>query len=414
MITHSVFTPERTVTRYTRSSSLLPVLGVLALSACTDGSAVTERVARATHGTGPVVVAAAWPWAAHAEARYGDGLDLAVRQVNATGGIGGRPLRIVRHDDEESVNTGRILAERLAADPDVVAVIGHLQSYVSVATAPTYGRAGLVMIAPTATDPALTEQGSDRIFRATFSEQQLGSHMAHAANSRGHRRLAIVYVRNRYGRGLANAFEESTVRLGGTIVARHSYEPADGSGSSAFAPIVADLSQIEFEGLFVAGEVPSVTGLLTELRRAGLTQPIYGGEAMSSPALFAAGPAAEGVILATSFHPDDPRPEVQTFVRDFRAQYGVNPDVGAAWGYDAARVLGAAMQQGRSVVPDSIAASLRRMPPWKGVTGTFKFTERGELVDRPLTLVAVRGGQFTFVPQTTAATGAVARAERAP
>jgi len=388
-------------------------LGVYVLSACSDRSTAAERIERAAHGTTPIVVAAAWPWTAHAEAHYGDGIDLAIQQVNASGGVAGRPLRIVRHDDEESVNTGRILAERLAADPDIVAVIGHLQSYVSVAAAATYGRAGLVMIAPTATDPALTEQGSDRIFRATFSEQQLGSHMANAAHARGYRRLAIVYVRNRYGRGLANAFEETTARRGGAVVGRHSYEPADGSSSSAFAPIVADLRQTDCDALFIAGEVPSAAGLLIELRRAGVTQPIFGGEAMSSPALFAAGPAAEGVILATSFHPDDPRPEVQAFVRDFRASYGILPDVGAAWGYDAARLLGAAMQLARSAVPDSVASTLRRMPAWPGVTGAFRFTSRGELVDRPLTLVEVRRGQFAFVPQPISAP-ALAKAERVP
>ncbi|WP_353265420.1 ABC transporter substrate-binding protein [Gemmatimonas sp.] len=366
-------------------------------AACRDDSPAAERVQRASRGLGDVIVAAAWPWAAKKEIKYGEGLDLATAEVNGSGGIGGRTLRVVRHDDEESVNVGRMLAERLAADPDVVAVIGHLQSYVSVSTASTYEHAGLVMVAPTATDPALTEQGGSRIFRVTFTEHEVGRQMAQLALARSHRRIVIVYIRSRYGRGLANAFEESLSNGGGTIVARQSYDPVPGADDRVFVPILRDLKQLEFEAIFLAGEVPSATSFIVEARRSGITAPIYGGDAMSSPALLAGGEAAEGVIVATIFHPDDPRPEVRRFVEAFRAKYHTDPDVGSAAGYDAMRVLAEAMRYAKSSVPDSVALALREMPVWTGATGPFRFTARGELAERPLVMAVVRNGRFAFL-----------------
>ncbi len=398
---------SQTQARRHRAAAVVLAAALALSSACRERTPSSERVVLAARDTGAVIVAAAWPWAARKEILYGEGIDLAVAAINAEHGIDGRPLQVVRHDDEESVNVGRMLAERLTADPRIVAVIGHLQSYVAVATATTYDRAGLVMIAPTATDPALTEQGGSRIFRATFTEREVGRQMAKLALERDHRRVAIIYIRNRYGRGLANAFEEALSHGGGTIVARQSYDPVPGADDRVFAPIVRDLKQLEFDAVFLAGEVPSATSFVVEAREAGINTPIYGGDAMSSPALLVGGAASDGVIVATIFHPDDPRPEVRAFVDAFRRKYGTDPDVGSAAGFDAVNVLAAAMRHAKSTVPDSIALALREMPVWNGVTGPFRFTARGELAERPLVIAIVRNGRFAFLERdlTVAAAG---------
>src|SRR5690606_39739667 len=106
-----------------------------------------------------IVIGAPWPWEARSALGYSKGLDMAVAEINGAGGVLGRPLRIKRVDDRESVAEGRLAAQQLAEDREVVAVIGHLQSYVSVPAAAIYDMAGLVMIAPTSTDPRLTSQG---------------------------------------------------------------------------------------------------------------------------------------------------------------------------------------------------------------------------------------------------------------
>src|SRR5690606_29087999 len=133
---------------------------------------------------------------------------------------------------------GELVAQRLANDPHVVAVVGHLQSYVSVPAAAIYDLSGLVMAAPTATDPELTARGYSRVFRATFTDIEVGRQMAEYAARRGYQRIGIYYIRSDYGRNLANAFEERANDLGLSIPVRQSYEPGDAGRSESFGPVL--------------------------------------------------------------------------------------------------------------------------------------------------------------------------------
>ena len=160
---------------------VLAVLAVGGAAACGGQSARDARVARVAGQSGDIVIGGAWPWEARQAALYAQGMDLAVDEVNAAGGIRGRRLRIQREDDHESVDGGRLVAQRLAANPDVVAVIGHMQSYVTLPAAAIYEQAGLVLIAPASTDPALTRQGYQHVFRAIFTDTQVGGDGGDAA-----------------------------------------------------------------------------------------------------------------------------------------------------------------------------------------------------------------------------------------
>jgi branched-chain amino acid transport system substrate-binding protein len=369
-----------------------------------------ERAMRAARARGDVVVAVAWPWEMRKELRYGEGLEMAAEEANAAGGVNGRRLRLVRFDDRGSVDEGRMVAQRIAADPDIVAVIGHLQSYVTVPAAGIYDLSGLVLVAPTSTDPELTSLSYKRVFRTTFTDKAIGRQLAQFAGRRGLRRVAIYYIRNTYGRELANAFEERANEIGVTVVGRRSYDPSDEVTPRTFDPIVSQWKTLEMDAIFLAGEVPSAAVFIAKAREAGLKAPILGGDAMSSPALMtASGRAAEGTIVGASFHPDEPRTEVRRFTESFRKRYGAPPDAGSAVGYDAVRLLVHAMQQAHSSVPDEIAAALHELRDWPGVTGTFTFDEDGDVVGKHLVKLVVRNGRFEYVPDASDTLAAVAR-----
>jgi len=374
---------------------------VLAAVACGGARpAAEERVIRAERGQGDVVVAVAWPFERRKQIAFGEGLDLAVEEINAAGGIGGRRLRLVRFDDKESVDEGRLVAERISADPDIVAVIGHLQSYVTLPAAAIYDRAGLVMLSPASTEPALTSSGYTRVFRVTLSEETIGNQLADAARHRGFRRMAIHYIRNEYGRGLANAFEQRATESGITIAVRTSYDAEDPTAEDAFAPTLRQWSSSGLDAVFLAGEPPSAVRLLVAARHAGLTLPILGGDAMGSPELLSlAGPAAEGTVVASFFHPDEPRNEVKAFRDAFRRRYRTTPDAGSALGYDAVRLLAHAVAQAGSSVPDRVAVALHATRGWAGVTGTFTFDHTGETIGKRVVPLVVRHGAFTYAPE---------------
>lgn len=383
--------------RRARPAALLAALAALAACA-TDRSPAAERAERANAARGDVVIGVAWPWAAYKEIRYGQGLEMAVAEANAAGGVLGRRVRLVREDDRGSVDEGRLVAQRLATNPDVVAVIGHLQSFVSVPAAAIYDLSGVVMLAPTATDPELTTQGYSRVFRATFTDKVVGRQMADYAAARGYRRVAIYYIRDRYGRGLANAFEERATETGIAIPARQSYDASGEATGRTFAPTLREWKELDLDAIFLAGEVPSAAAFITAARAEGVTVPILGGDAMSSPALLTAGAAAEGTVVATVFHPDEPRPEVQRFTAAFTQRFGAPPDAGSALGYDAVRLLVDAMRRARSSEPGQVARALHATRDWQGVTGAFTFDAAGDLVDKPLVKMVVRGGGFAYLP----------------
>jgi branched-chain amino acid transport system substrate-binding protein len=379
-------------------ASRLILAGLLLGAACHDPTPAARRNSHARQASGDIVIGAAWPWTAQKDVQYWEGLALAAEEVNDAGGIAGRHLRLLKADDHESVNDGLRVAQAFAGNPDVVAVIGHLQSYVSVPAAAVYDAAGLVMLAPASTDPELTARGYTRVFRGTFTDLQQGFQLAELARASGYRRIAIIYIRNTYGRGVANSFEEHATELGLNIVARQGYDP-DAPAEQAFDAVLTDWHGLQFDAMLVAGEVPTAAEFIVQARRHGISAPVLGGDAMSSPALITVGGSAvEGAVVLSSFHPEDPRARTQTFVRAFRTRYGRMPDAGAALGYDAVGLLADAMRRASAITPDQIAKALHATTDWEGVTGRFAFDEHGELVPRPIVRMMVHHGRFEVLP----------------
>lgn len=373
------------------------------LWACGARDPKEERVHRAKDGHGDLVIAAAWPWDLRKEIRYGEGLQMAIDEVNAAGGIAGRHLRIARYDDRESIDRGRIVAQQIADDPDVVAVIGHLQSYITVQTAGVYNQAGLVLVAPTATDPKLTQLGYPRVFRATFTDNSVGRQLAELVAAQQRKKVAVYYIRNDYGRNVANAFEERARQLGVAVQARNSYDPSEQASERTFDQVLTEWKPLDLDAIVLAGEVPSAAIFVAQARKKGIEIPIVGGDAMSSPALMeVAGPAAEGTTVASYFNRDDTRPEVVRFNAAFTAKFGVPPDAGSALGYDCIQLLAAAMKKAGTGVPEDVARALHALKDWRGVTGAFSFDPEGDSA-KPVNFSIVHGGHFEYLPPPTAA-----------
>jgi branched-chain amino acid transport system substrate-binding protein len=392
------------------------IRGVLALALATmvagcggSDDPIAQRIKRA-RGGGEIVIGAAWPWEARgAQIMYGKGLDLAVEELNAAGGVLGRPVKLLRLDDQESVDRGRIVAQELGRNPDVVAVIGHLHSYVTVSAAPIYDLSGLLLVSATSTTPELTNKGYGRVFRTVFNDIEVGRQMAQYAREKGYRRAVIYYARNEYGRELANSFEEHLVAGGGQVVNRESFDPNLSANPVAAEQTVNAWTNWEFDTVFIGGQDEQAALLIKELRSRGITVPVLGSDALATPGFLETGGAAvEGTVIASAFHPEAPEAEVQAFNQAFRKRYGAEPDVGAALGYDAVRVLAQAMREAQSTEPDKVSAAMRGLRGFRGVTGAFSFDESGNLVGMPIRKVVVRDGAFHYLVEPAASPAAVA------
>jgi branched-chain amino acid transport system substrate-binding protein len=239
--------------------------------------------------------------------------------------------------------------------------------------------------------------------------------MANVSLGRGYRRMAIYYMRDRYGRSLANAFEETFRNGGGEVVDRQSYDPSEAANPRQLDQLVEVWKGRSLDAIFIAGEAPQAALVMVASNRASLKIPVLGGDALGTPELFAAGEAAvEGATLVSPFHPDDPRPEVRQFDQAFQKRFGRRPDTAAALAYDSMRVLAEGMKKASSTAPQDIAAGLHALSDWPGVTGAFAFAANGDLSNHPLVTVAARKGRFAFLADNEARAAIATRATAAP
>lgn len=333
----------------------------------------------------PVTIAAAGPWAQPFGDMNKKGVELAVAQIDDSGGVRGRKLQLIERDDRGDGARAAAVAQEFVADPNVVGVVGHVTSGAMVAAAKVYD-GHLAAIATSATSPDLT--GISRwAFRVISSDSTNGAVIARFASALGRKRAAIMYENDSYGRGLADAFRRN---FDGTIV---SIDPIEADDKN-LEPYIAYYRQRAADIVFVAGVQNSGIAALREAHRQHYTADFIGGDGWVGIVTDTAD--AEGAYVGTAFTAHDPRPEVQRFVKAFHDRYGMMPDENAALGYDATRLLARAIE---AVGPNRVAVrdylgSLSDANGYKGVTGFIHFLPNGDPVHAPFLITRVHDGEM--------------------
>lgn len=374
-------------------SFLLSLAAVAVLTACNDPDIASQRAARAAKGEGDVVVGVSWPFST-AKGRLWEGVSMARDELNATGGILGRKLVFIKEDDQLSVTKGTLIAHEFADNLDMVAAIGTLNSYIALSTAPVYESAGMVMLTQGSSVVRLTNQGYKKVFRMIPSNRNVGEMLADYAKSTKYKHVLIYYVKNEYGRDLANAFEQRANSIGVEVADRVSYL----AGAADYKLAMQHWKDFyNFDAIFLAGSLPEGAEIIRAAREIGIKVPIFAGDGLDSPDLVRlGGEAVEGVEVTSFYHPNMPTPAVHSFNEKFFKRYQKLPDTSAALGYDAVTLLAHAMTKANSTVPSRIAAELHKLKGWSGVTGEHGFDAAGNVLDKPVVMQVVKNGQFEF------------------
>jgi branched-chain amino acid transport system substrate-binding protein len=332
--------------------------------------------------TEAVTLGAAGPWGTSFGTDARQGIEMAVAEINAVGGVGGRPLRVIEKDDGGNGTSAVAVAQAFDADQSVVGVIGHLNSAAMLAAARIYD-GHVAVLSPSATTPYLT--GISRwVFRIISSDSVTGADLARFANRLGRHRAAILYENDAYGRQLARAFQRS---FSGETLSADPIDPA----TTSFEPYVAAMRQRAPDMVFVAGTDAGGIMLLREARRQGLHADFAGGDGWTGITVDTV--ASEGVYVATPFTAADPRPAARQFIADYRKRYGTLPSPDAALAYDATRLMAAAA--GAGVTREGVRrylAALDASHPFVGVVGPVHFAATGDPVDRSLVVTRVHKG----------------------
>jgi branched-chain amino acid transport system substrate-binding protein len=317
-------------------------------------------------------------------ALFKDGIELAVEETNANGGIHGRPIKIRYVDDQRSGPLGAVVAESLVRDPSVLAVIGHINSPAMIAAAPLYD-GHLVALSPAATAPELSGISS-WVFRLVPSDSLSGRAIGQfAATLKPGARAAVLYENDAYGRGLSHAFVSG---FGGEIVAS---EPLD-EKPTTFEPYVAYLKRQNADVVFSVGLERVGLELLKEAKRQKLDAAFIGGDAWTG--IVADPQTAEGAYVGVPFTDADPRPTVQAFVAKFRARWGAAPAQDGTMAYDATSVLIRALTDGARSRAEvrAYVRGLTAEHPFEGMTGPISFSRGGDPGVTPLVVTRVHGG----------------------
>jgi branched-chain amino acid transport system substrate-binding protein len=364
------------------SRSLLPrrpvlLASIAVLTACSGSSK-------------PIVVGAAGPWKEGYGAMNKLGIELAVAEINARGGVRGRPFEVLERDDEGQGTRAAEVAAEFVANPALVAVVGHVNSGAMVAAARVYD-GELPAVATTATSPELTGI-SPWVFRVISSDSANGIALARFAGTLGRRRAAIIYENNSYGRGLADAFQRA---FAGEVI---SVDPIP-EGDTDLEPFVSFYAREKADIVFSAGTDASGLALLREARRQGFAPVFLGGDGWTGVVTDTV--ASDGSYVGAPFTAEDPRSEAQTFVRAFRNKYGRIPDGNAALAYDATKLVAKAIEAAgpnRARVRAWLAA-LDERHAFVGVTGAIRFQADGDPVGKSFVMTHVTRGLLEVAAQ---------------
>ncbi|HYH94574.1 ABC transporter substrate-binding protein, partial [Hyalangium sp.] len=331
------------------------------------------------------------------EASFGapvrDGIQFAVDEVNAAGGVKGRRVELRAYDTQGRLEESVSAAQRLVTKDRVQLILGDVSSSNSMAVADIAQAARVPMVTPSSTHPDVTRKG-DYIFRTCFIDPFQGQVMARFA--REHLKLERISIlqdgKNAYSLGLSDAFSQAFTRLGGTIVSVESYSKGD---TDFRAPLLA-VKKRKPQALFLPGFYGEVGPIGRQAREVGLTLPLLGADGWDSDRLFElAGNALEGSYYSTHYAVDNPSPELQRFSTAYQARHGRAPDTAAALGYDAARVALAAMERAESLTGPAIRDALALTKDFPSVSGSITLDAARNPV-KPAVILRIREGRREF------------------
>ncbi|RKH50832.1 ABC transporter substrate-binding protein [Corallococcus sp. AB049A] len=332
------------------------------------------------------------------EATFGisarNGIDLALQEANAEGGVRGQKLVVRVYDSQGRPEEGAQAATRLIAQDRVVALLGEAASSVSMAMADKAQAAKVPMITPTSTSPEVTKKG-DYIFRVCFIDPFQGLVMAKFA--RENLKLSKVAVltdnKSAFSVGLADVFNQKFKEFGGTIAGNESYS----KGDTDFRAQLTSIKNMKPEAVFVPGYYTDVGIIARQAREVGLRVPLLGGDGWDSDKLYELGGSAlEGSYFSNHYSPDNPDPVVQNFLKKYKAAYGSVPDSVAVLAYDAARLLVDAMKRAPDTSGPALRDAIAATKDFPGVAGTINLDANRDAVKQAV-VMKVHDGKAVFV-----------------
>ncbi|SAL70382.1 extracellular ligand-binding receptor [Caballeronia arvi] len=327
-----------------------------------------------------------------------NGVRLALDEANAQHiKLGGREARfeLASVDDQSDPRIGVQVAQKLV-DDGVIAVVGYYNSGVALPAAPIFAKAGIPLIDPAATNPAITRLGGKNVFRIIATDaQNSGNAGKYAVTVTKAKRIAVMDDRTAFGQGAVDEFKKAVQAAGGQIVASE----FTNDKAVEFNAQLTNIKGANADLLFYGGGDNQAALITKRMKQLGMrTQFVGSGGIADSIFIQIAGTAAEGAMAWEYGRPVESLPEGRAFAEKFKKRFGAEPLTYSPFAYDCAWVAINAMKQANSSKPETLMSSLRATQ-YKGITGEISFDSNGDLKNPTSTLYQVKANKW--VPVTT-------------
>jgi branched-chain amino acid transport system substrate-binding protein len=322
------------------------------------------------------------------------GIVLAIEEINAAGGVLGRPIEYLVEDLQSKPGEAATATKKLISRDKVTVVLGANASANSLEAAPICQRAHVPMMAISSTNPAVTDVG-DYIFRICFIDPFQGAVLAKFAHDSLHaKRLALLTSAGApYSVGLSKVLRERFAAAGGEVVAEQKYA----EGDKDFRAQLTAIRSAKPDAIAATGYYTEAALICIQARSLGLDVPVIGGDGWEAPQLTQlGGQAVEGSYYSTYFSADNTAPEVREFVERYKARWhGEIPEAVSALGYDAVRVIAAALARAGTTEAAPLRNALAATTDFPGVTGSTTIDDHRNSAKAAVMLV-IRNGKSQF------------------
>jgi branched-chain amino acid transport system substrate-binding protein len=305
-----------------------------------------------------------------------DGVEQAVEDINAAGGINGQKITLSKGDDVSDPKQGVSVANKFAGD-GIKFVIGHFNSGVSIPASEVYAENGIVAITPASTNEKLTEnpKANWNVFRTCGRDDQQGEVAGlYVADKLKGKKVAVIHDKTTYGKGLADNTKKVMNAKGITEVV---YEGVN-TGEKDFSALVSKLKAAAVDVVYWGGLHTEGGLIVRQMRDQGLKSVMMSGDGITS-AEFATigGPGVEGTLMT---FPPDPRtrPEAAKTVAAFKAKK-IDPESYTLYSYAAVEVIKQAAEATKSLDPKKVSEHMKSGAKFKTVIGELSFDKKGDI-----------------------------------
>jgi branched-chain amino acid transport system substrate-binding protein len=292
----------------------------------------------------------------------------------------GATFEVAPFDDQAQPEVGSANAKSIVSDPDILCVVGHLNSGVALASLPDYQNAGLSMVSPANTNPAITESGYENAFRVVGRDDLQGPIGARFAQENlNASSVYIIHDTTDYGQGVAEFFREEAEGLGVTVSGFEGTQEA-----AVFDSLITPILAANPDVIYFGGIYSQAGPFFRQARDRGVTAQFLGPDGLDSSELAnLAGDALEGTYYTTVAAPVTYFPDAATFATDYEAAYGEGVQPFGAQSYDSAgfcmaAIAKAAVDAGAKPTREQVTAAMHELPELQGITGVYEFTEKGD------------------------------------